>query len=95
MFELVNYVFGSILSYILNRHFTFKSQEKALNTLPKFVINISICYLLAYGLAKPFVRYILSEMTVNIQENIAMLVGMVLFVGFNYVGQRFIVFRKK
>ena len=42
-----NYFFGSILSYILNRMFTFRNGEKAAKTLPRFVLNISLCYLLA------------------------------------------------
>ena len=90
-----NYVFGSILSYFLNKLFTFKNKANAKETLPRFVINISLCYLLAYGLAKPLAMRLLSGMTVTVQENVAMLVGMCLFVGFNYLGQRFFVFRGK
>lgn len=56
-----NYFFGSILSYMLNRMFTFRSGETTTKTLPRFVINISLCYLLAYGLAKPLVSYILLD----------------------------------
>jgi putative flippase GtrA len=88
-----NYFFGSILSYFLNRWFTFQSDAQTKKTLPRFVVNILICYLLAYGLAKPFAAYILSGMTTHIQENVAMLVGMCLFVGLNYIGQRFFVFK--
>lgn len=88
-----NYFFGSILSYFLNRMFTFRSNKHTKETLPRFVINISLCYLVAYGLAKPLVFYILSNAATNIQENIAMLVGMCLFVELNYIGQRFFVFK--
>ena len=90
-----NYFFGSILSYFLNKLFTFKNKGNAKVTLPRFVINITLCYLLAYGLAKPLAMRMLSGMTVTVQENVAMLVGMCLFVGFNYLGQRFFVFREK
>lgn len=90
-----NYFFGSILSYLLNRMFTFRSEETTTKTLPRFVINISLCYLLAYGMAKPLVSRILLGFSQNIQENIAMLVGMCLFVGLNYIGQRFFVFKRK
>ena len=88
-----NYFFGSILSYFLNRIFTFRSNRHTKQTLPLFVVNISLCYFLAYGLAKPLVVHILSNAANNIQENIAMLVGMGLFVGLNYIGQRFFVFK--
>ena len=90
-----NYIFGSIFSYILNRLFTFKSNDTTTKTLPRFVINITLCYLLAYGMAKPLVTYILSGFSQNIQENVAMLAGMCLFVALNYVGQRFFVFKGK
>lgn len=90
-----NYFFGSILSYILNRLFTFKSSSNTTKTLPKFVVNISVCYLVAYGGAKPIVAWILNGVAKNVQENIAMLVGMCLFVGLNYIGQRFFVFQEK
>ncbi len=88
-----NYIFGSILSYFLNRFFTFKSDETKTNTIPKFIVNISLCYLIAYGLAKPIISYVLSSFAQNIQDNVAMLTGMCLFVGLNYIGQRFFVFK--
>ena len=56
--------------------------------------KLNIPNLLAYGLAKPLAMRALSGMTVTVQENVAMLVGMCLFVGFNYLGQRFFVFRE-
>lgn len=88
-----NYLFGSILSYILNRLFTFQNHTAAAKTLPRFVVNISLCYLLAYGAAKPLAIRILSDLSKQAQENIAMLAGMCLFVGLNYIGQRFFVFK--
>ena len=87
-----NYFFGSILSYILNRLFTFQNNAAAQKTLPRFVLNISLCYLLAYGLAKPLIIHILADLSQQVQENVAMLAGMCLFVGLNYIGQRFFVF---
>ena len=48
-----NYVVGSIVSYFLNKYFTFQNKERSWKQLGMFVINITICYLLAYGMAKP------------------------------------------
>lgn len=90
-----NYFFGSILSYLLNRMFTFRSSEHTKKTLPRFVVNITFCYLMAYGVAKPAAAAVFSQFSKNVQENIAMLVGMCLFVGLNYIGQRFFVFQNK
>lgn len=88
-----NYFFGSILSYFLNKNFTFRNKSKDIKVVIKFVCNISICYLIAYGIAKPVVRFILSSASTNIQENFSMLVGMGLFVILNYIGQRFFTFK--
>ena len=88
-----NYVVGSIVSYFLNKYFTFQDKEKSWKTVVRFVLNISVCYLIAYGLARPLVRMALGGFSQTIQENIAMLAGMCLFVVVNYIGQRFFVFR--
>ena len=91
----MNYIIGSIVSYFLNKYFTFKNKQRSWKIVIKFIINISVCYLIAYGVAKPLVARILSGQSVTIQENGAMLVGMCLFVGLNYLGQRFFAFKKE
>lgn len=90
-----NYIIGSIVSYFLNKYFTFENKERSAGQVVKFVVNISCCYLVAYGVAKPFVHMLLDGFSVTIRDNGAMLVGMCLFVGLNYLGQRFFVFRSK
>lgn len=89
-----NYFFGSILSYFLNKYFTFNNRETGWKPLVRFTINISACYLVAYGIAKPIVARIFSNSAKTIRENIAMIVGMCLFVGLNYIGQRFFAFKE-
>ena len=90
-----NYVVGSIVSFFLNKHFTFRSREKGAGVVARFVINISVCYLLAYVLAKPAVGWALGGMglSAQLQGNLTMLFGSGLFVLFNYLGQRFFAFR--
>ncbi|MBQ8065361.1 MAG: GtrA family protein [Prevotella sp.] len=90
-----NYFFGGILSYMLNKHFTFRYKEKGFASLFRFATNILTCYLLAYGIAKPLMRWILSDFSIIIQENVSMLLGMCLFVVFNYLGMRFYAFKAK
>lgn len=89
----LNYIVGSICSYFLNKNFTFQNKTKDKKIIVKFIINISACYVIAYGLAKPLANYLLLDYPVNIQENIAMLAGMCFFVILNYVGQRFWAFK--
>ncbi len=87
-----NYFFGSILSYILNKRFTFKHKGNVTGSAIRFTLNILVCYLLAYGIAKPLMLWILSGSSKSTQENVAMLVGAVLFTTLNYLGQRFFAF---
>ena len=89
-----NYFFGSILSYFLNKSFTFKYGKTDFKSIFRFTVNILACYLIAYGIAKPVMRYFLSGFSVSVQENVSMVLGMVLFVGLNYLGQRFFAFKK-
>ena len=91
----LNYIVGSIVSYLLNKRYTFQQKGHDWNTILKFIVNITICYVLAYGFAKPLVTWMLSGVSTNIQGNVALLTGMVLFVGLNYIGQRFWAFSPK
>ena len=91
-----DYFFGSILSYFLNKNFTFHYQGTDWRSIVKFALNIVVCYLIAYSLALPLTRYALESMHFSkvIVENIAMLVGTVLFMLINYLGQKFFAFRR-
>ena len=90
-----NYFFGSILSYFLNKYFTFNYKKKDLKTIIKFIINISVCYLISYGAIRPIIRIILEGQSIKLIDNIAMIGGMCFFIILNYFGQRFFVFREK
>lgn len=92
-----NYVLTSILSFFLNRRFTFRPQEKGWGQVLRFAVNIAVCYLVAYRAAKPLALWLLTGASLKVQENVAMLAGMVIFTALNYLGQRFFAFadRKK
>jgi putative flippase GtrA len=91
-----DYLFGSILSYFLNKHFTFHYQGTDWRSIVKFALNIIVCYLIAYSLALPLTRRALQhlELSTPVVENVAMLVGTFLFMVINYLGQKFFAFKK-
>ena len=89
-----NYIFGSILSYFLNKHFTFQDRSRSWKTVLRFAVNIACCYLIAYGAARPAVRWLLRGCSQKLIDNAAMLAGSVVFVALNYLSQRFLTFRK-
>lgn len=88
-----NYVIGSIISFFLNKYFTFQNHEKSWKQVAKFIVNVAICYIIAYGVAKPVVMHLLSGRSVRLQENMAMFIGMGLYTLLNYFGQRFFAFK--
>jgi len=89
-----NYVLGGIVSFFLNKYFTFRKKEWSWAQAVRFAANVAVCWLLAYGLAKPLVLRALTGRPAWLQENAAMLVGMCLYTVLNYLGQRFFAFRK-
>lgn len=92
----ISYFIGGVFSYFANAKVTFKVEEKDRDKgLPwRFAINIIVCYLIAYGVAKPLVKHILSAQPIVIVENVAIIIGMVLFTVMNFFGQKFFVFKK-
>ncbi len=90
-----SYVIGSIFSYFANKKLTFKVQENSRAYVIKFALNIAVCYLLAYGVARPLVRSVLSEHSQTIVENVAIVMGTGIFIVLNFIGQKFFVFKDK
>ena len=91
----VNYTLTSILSYFLNKHFTFRRHGGGLAQPLRFAVNIAVCYLLAYSAAQPAVNCLLAGLGEKLRGNLSLLAGMCIFTALNYLGQRFFVFRQK
>jgi putative flippase GtrA len=93
----VSYILASILSFFLNKSFTFRNKESTAKTALRFTVNIAVCYLVAYSASKPIVTKILSSTSLSesIVEQLSMILGMILFTMLNYIGQRFFAFKEK
>lgn len=92
--SISSYVIGSIYSFFANKKLTFRVEGRMRSTSIRFAVNTVICYGIAYGVAKPLVKVILADMSQKIVENVALLVGMGLFIVLNFFGQKFFVFRE-
>jgi len=90
-----NYCFTSILSFFLNKYFTFGVKHWSVFMVFTFVMTIVISYLIAYGFSKSVINILLRYNSQRIRENAALFTGMCLFTGINYIGQRYIVFKRK
>lgn len=90
-----NYVTGGIVSYILNKRFTFKNNETSFAQILLFAANIAVCYVVAYKLARWGIYTLFAQSTQKVKDNIALFCGMIVYTALNYLVQRYIVFRKK
>ena len=88
-----NYIVGGVVSYFLNKYYTFKNTERSWKQVLRFALNVAVCWLLAYGIAKPLALRLLAGFDEKLQTNAAMLAG--LYTALNYLGQRFFAFRAK
>jgi putative flippase GtrA len=90
-----NYILTSILSFFLNKYWTFRVRQWSLRMVAAFALTIAVSYMLAYGIAKPVAYWALRGHGEKVRGNAALLAGMCLFTGLNYLGQRFAAFRKE
>ena len=88
-----NYIVGGVVSYFLNKYYTFKNTERSWKQVLRFALNVAVCWLLAYGIAKPLALRLLAGFDEKLQTNAAMLAGLCLYTALNYLGQRFFAFR--
>ena len=51
-----NYIVGGIVSFFLNKYFTFRRREWSWGQVWRFALNVAVCYGLAYGAAKQIGR---------------------------------------
>ena len=93
----IAYVAGAVMSFFLNRSFTFHSDERFWPSAVKFAVNVAVCYLIAYSLAQPIAAWVLGGTGIPPiwQERLAKLGGMALYTVLNYFGQRFFAFQKQ
>lgn len=92
----IAYVAGAVMSFFLNRHFTFHSEETMGRAAVKFALNVAVCYVVAYSLAQPIAGWVLgwTGLSALWQERLTKLGGMGIYTVLNYFGQRFYAFQK-
>ena len=93
--SVCNYIVGGIVSFFLNKFFTFKNKKKSFKQVVLFIVTLTVCYFIAYIAAKEIVYFIFLNSTEKTKGNIALFLGMCLYTGLNYIGLRFIVFSEK
>lgn len=91
----LNYFLGSILSFFLNKYFTFQTKERKPSEILKFIFNIIFCYIFSYVFAKKIIESLVKDAPIAVIENSSMLLGMIIFVLLNFIGQKYWVFKSE
>ncbi len=86
---------GAIVSFLLNRSFTFRSQSSIYKSMLRFVAVILFCYVVSYTFGRNLVELMLrnSELTGSMKTDIAVFISTGLYTVLNYFCQKFIVFK--
>ncbi len=87
---------GALLSFFLNRCFTFRSEEGFWKSAVKFALNVAVLWAVSYLWMQKWLAALLlgGGMALVWADNLSMLLSMGFYTVLNYLGQRFFAFRK-
>jgi putative flippase GtrA len=85
---------GAFTSYWLNRSYTFNSRVSVQRGMPRFFTIIFVCYFGSYFFSEKLLVWVNQFHLLNttVEQNVAVLVGSVLYTISNYIGQKYFVF---
>jgi len=81
---------GIVVSYLLNRRFTFSATTSLKTDGLRFLLVVLVSYLVAYRLS----LYVIDFFLPSFGGTGAILVGMILYTVLNFIGQNYWVFKK-
>ena len=86
---------GAVVSYFLNRSFTFRSKSAVFESMPRFVAVILFCYFASYMLGRNLVEWILgvSLLSAGIKTDVAVFISTGIYTVMNYLFQKIFVFK--
>ena len=87
--NFIGYLFGLIISFILNKNFVFKAKGKIIGQFQKFIFSFFLSYFLNI-----FVFYICSEFT-NLNYYLALLISSCFYSASFFILCNFFTFKKK
>lgn len=87
---------GAIISFVLNRNFTFKSNNSLVASGIRFATVIVLSYFCAYGVSDLLWGGVMDESSLFLFTNkeVSVLFGACLYTLLNYYGQKYLVFHR-
>ncbi|WP_428839316.1 GtrA family protein [Bacillus massilinigeriensis] len=88
---------GTLISFLLNRAFTFRSEVSITNSFPRFLALTFACFAFSYSLSSILARILFSHLHLFYlsEDTFAVLLGLVIYTLINYSGQKLFVFPEK
>lgn len=90
---LIGNCIGAIISYVLNKRFTFKSTVKNRKGIPIFGLVIIVSYLFSYQLGYEIIEKSRFLDFGIYKEEISVLLATFMYAVLNYLGQRYLTFK--
>ncbi|MBM7585509.1 putative flippase GtrA [Bacillus pakistanensis] len=87
---------GAVVSYFLNRSFTFQSKVQLKSSAFRFLTVILVCYLLSYSLSRAVADFLVDFQYIRHtlpEDNLAILIGTGFYTLTNYLAQKHFVFK--
>ncbi|MFB6468130.1 GtrA family protein [Cytobacillus sp. Hz8] len=86
---------GAVVSYFLNRRFTFRSHSTITKSMLRFIAVILFCYVVSYTIGRNIVEWVLrnSNLTSGIKTDIAVFISTGFYTVLNYLCQKVFVFK--
>jgi putative flippase GtrA len=88
---------GAVVSFLLNRSFTFTSCVPIKEGVPRFAAVIIICYLFSFSISRLLAESLTDrdwQMNLISNDSLAILLGTGIYTISNYLGQKWYVFKK-
>ena len=90
----VGYLVGLLITYFINRRFTFYSKNKGIFNFYSFVIGVVICYLISFYISNLFLNLIFVQVfNQTILTNLSLMLGFILYSILMFLYLNFIIFR--
>jgi putative flippase GtrA len=86
---------GALVSFLLNRSFTFRSDISVTKGAFRFFVVMLLCYYVAYSFGQMAARLIVALSPypfADVRNDLAVLFGTLFYTVLNYLGQKIIVF---
>jgi putative flippase GtrA len=84
---------GAIVSYFLNRSFTFESHVPIAKGGLRFAAVICACYFFSYAISRMLAKGVSGDFPIQ-EKDFAVIVGTAIYTVANYLGQKYFVFKK-